>query len=544
MKMMSKLGSSDQTQSKAATAAELKPSFLETKSGKYTFRSDHRVDIDDDIEIEMQSPSPMDDVNSSSGGLVSAPVIHTSSGKPVSTGNALEKKALISGKTSSSSHGGSGGQRVNDTPYSTHTANGSTHSIHDSTHNDNNKKDDDDEDGSRKLQITLTSFQVTFYFTSVVINLIASIMLLPTVNDVVLSGILFAICSIGFLFSDGIEMWKQLQYPSITHETEHEEKMLIFNAISTSERFSFKRTLTHQNGLSSRNNSHKYGFKVNSNTSGSGASGKSKKVKRMMQSSVPEITSPFLTPTLPASPIPSVTEDGGVVIHEPTDEAMRTRSGSKWSLTLSNPVTLTKTMARISVISSILLLIGSVMFIYDRTVMYGVKITIVSSLLFLGLSLVRIYEAGCHCDEDDLSEGEMKSTATMHQVKSTRSTATTIKNQLSGRRTAVTDDYFTGDSVHTNQVTVVQNSNNKQEIVGKKKMFAWKNLWSDWVTVSIDVLVAFGSFMDVIGCIFYLPYFTYSSRLYYVASVLFVIGGVAYMISGIIMGYQWYTCNN
>ena len=288
------------------------------------------------------------------------------------------------------------------------------------------------------LTRTVTNTQVIVYLISVWIYLIGSIVLVPEINDGVLSGILFTIGSIGFCYSDAAEMWKQGQYPVFPVSTKDGDEALIndwdnwFIAISTSERFSFKHSyslpLPHASHNASLQSNHRTQAGVQTfhvpeiilSTSDESMSTTTKTITN--KSAVFSITS-RTTASVAGTEMRLKNNKPNTIAAtaSPLATLLDWLSSNHWFTEIflispsTNSLTIAKTLTRLSFTGSLMFLVGSVLFIFVETITYGVYIFIAGSIIFTCLSSFRIYEAGCHGDqrrhdsEDDVGGGEGKS---------------------------------------------------------------------------------------------------------------------------------------
>jgi hypothetical protein len=111
---------------------------------------------------------------------------------------------------------------------------------------------------------------------------------------------------------------------------------------------------------------------------------------------------------------------------------------------------------------------------------YGVKIFIAGSLLFTGLSIVRIYETGC-----------------------------------------------TPTPTPTIPMT--------------RKMFAWQNIRNEILTTMVDIFGGLGAFMFATGSVFYLPEVGTDVIYSWIAWALFQTGSAMYIISACIVVYRLFA---
>ncbi len=479
------------------------------------------------------------------------------------------------------------------------------------TYNDTEEDDEDEEGGAKsvyattdwgsstktvnwgehedadRLQFIVTNVQVVVYFISVWTYLVGSIVLVPGINDSVLSGILFLIGSMGFLCSDGAELWKEFQYPYPTIDIESdiegspkvradrvgsggvgngdpamiEQELPLY--LRTSDRFIFKkRTRRDSTATKSQSQSHS-----KSNLSSSGSSKKHTYNGRNVRTNTRDILVPLSsTPSITDSPLPSPVVSGisdketkPPSLQNPRDLAgttTKTRVQSVWSL--SNPLTFTKVMTCLSFLGSAMFVVGSVMFIYRHTVMYGVRISIVGSIFFTILSIIRVYEAGCHNNEAPFMVGERSNAITMMDTRQRKASVGGGAGSMGGTVTSVGpsvsqggDDIemkynkYSPPNIANGSTTnlAAQDDNrprkNTSGVVDEKR-FQWENIRQDWLSVSVDVWSGIGSFLYVIGCVLYLPRYADCDSCVWTAWVSFVLASMAYIVSACAMGYTWY----
>lgn len=290
----------------------------------------------------------------------------------------------------------------------------------------------------------VTNLQVLCYFVCVWFFFIGTIFLAPSVKNLTLGGWLFFPGSIGFCALDAGELWKLYMMPPPGSADERATAPIIAAAQEVED---------YQHPI-----------------------------ERVSFASRQLSSASSVRPTVSSAIVTTLTSTKQVA-----DKLNIPLLDSKPAV---DPLASSKLMMQVSFFGSLMYFFGSILFIPSNTLVVAISFFTIGSFLFVGLSLIRLYQLGC-CE---VVEKEAKTNTGQDQDPLSKQT--------------------------------------------KSKAFKFKNLWNDVLSVLIDVNGGLASAMFFIGGFLYLPRFSSNPVMVWSAWVLFQVGSAGYCFTGGVILYK------